>query len=116
MPSANGGLPVQVGPRVESSQWLVERTTQLGQLVERRRLGSAGIELPSNETVAFSPPQRVGEDLVGDPLKRTLELLVAATAIGELSQDGQSPSSAKQADDLARLIPAATHEPLGWFR
>jgi hypothetical protein len=68
-------------PTVEGGQWLVERAAEVGQLLQRCRLDVLGVEVPGDQAVTLSPPQRVGQDLVGDALDAVVEVLVAtATA------------------------------------
>jgi len=55
-----------------------------------------------DQAVAFSP-ERVGEHFVRDAVEGVVELLVSATAVRELDNQGERPPSGKRSDQTCEL-------------
>jgi hypothetical protein len=83
--------PVGIHPAVESTKRVFKGSSELGELIKGGRLHAAGIEVARDQAVAFGSAKRVGEHFVRDPVECIIEVLVAPTAIYELSQDRQGP-------------------------
>ena len=56
-------LPMGVNPPPERGERLVKGSTKVGEFVEVCRLHPPGIQMPPDQTVALSAPQRLGEHL-----------------------------------------------------
>jgi len=100
-PGILDGAPARIGPSVERTERLIEGTAEIRELVQRRCLDPPGIEVATDQPVALRAPQRVGEDLVGDPVQGVMDVPVAPTAIGKLvklGEHGKSPTAAEDAD------------------
>jgi hypothetical protein len=100
-PGILDGAPAGIGPSVERTERLIEGTTEIRELVQRRCLDPLGIEVATDQSVPFRASQGVGEDLVGDPVQGVMDVPVAPTAIGKLGklgEHGKSPTAAKDAD------------------
>ena len=111
-PGILDGAPARIGPSVERTERLIEGTAEIRELVQRRGLDPRGIEVATDQPVPLRAPQRVGEDLVGDPVQGVMDVPVAPTAIGKLGklgEHGKSPTAAKDADQAVRLLPAVSH-------
>jgi hypothetical protein len=100
-PGILDGAPAGIGPSVERTERFIEGTAEIRELVQRRCLDPPGIEVATDQPVPLRAPQRVGEDLVGDPVQGVVDVPVAPTAIGKLGKLGEhrkSPTAAKDAD------------------
>jgi hypothetical protein len=85
-------IPVRVDPAPESSEWLFERSAEFGELIKGCGFNALGIEVAANQSVSLGASQRVGEDLVRDPLQRVVKVLVAEATIGEFGQYRKGPA------------------------
>jgi len=81
MTSSLDSVPVVIGPATKRSERLVERSPQVGELVERGGVDMFRVKLACDQPVAFCPSQRVGEDLVGDPVQGIVQVVVATPLV-----------------------------------
>ena len=104
-PGILDGAPARIGPSVERTERLIEGTAEIRELVQSRGLDPPGIEVATDQPVPFRAPQRVGEDLVGDPVQGVMDVAVAPTAYPELSENWQRPTSRNEMDHVLRRHP-----------
>ena len=102
-------VPIGLDPLPENREGLVERPSQIRELVEGCGLDAFSVEVAGDQPVALGPPERLGEHFVGDPIQGVMELLVATTLICKLGKHGESPSTADQLDEFLRQLPSITH-------
>jgi hypothetical protein len=77
-------MPVRLRPPIEGSEWFGERLSELCELIERRGLDTAGVNMASQNAIALSSTKGVGQDFVRYPVEGFVEFLVTTAARGKL--------------------------------
>jgi hypothetical protein len=96
--------PVGLAPSLECGKGFLERSAEVGELVEGRGVDTAGIEEAHYQSVAFGSPESLGEHFARDAVKGIIELLVSATAAQKSCEDSWSPSATDEVDDLTGSV------------
>jgi hypothetical protein len=66
---------------MEHHERFIERVAEFREFVDGGGLHSGRIEVPDNQPVTLSSPQRVGENLVRNVVDAAVELLVAPPTV-----------------------------------
>jgi hypothetical protein len=85
--------PVPLRPLRHRCQRCIERSADMGQLVERGGLDPVQGEVAADEPVAFGFAERLRQDLVRDAIKGPVEVLVAAAFPCQLGKHCKRPAS-----------------------
>jgi hypothetical protein len=101
--------PVPFGPTVKCLQQVVEGAAKVSELVEGGGFDAARVDTPSDQAIALSPSQGAGQDLVSYPIETPAEIVVPASAVGQLSEDVQGPPAGQQLDDLSPTLRISAH-------
>jgi hypothetical protein len=88
---------------VEGGERLVEGAAEVGEYVESGSLDAARVEVTGDKAVSLGTTERVSQHFVRHTVESIIEVLVAATAIAQLSEDIQGPTTRQQFDDLTRV-------------
>jgi hypothetical protein len=80
----------------------VEGSAEVGELIERGGVDTAGIEVAYDKAIAFSPSEGVGQHFVRDAIQGVVEFLVSATSGLEFGEHGESPAAVEKTYDLLR--------------
>lgn len=86
LPVTTGGANcrlVRVNPANHRGNRMVQRPTEIRQLVHGRRLLAGGIKSARHKTIAFGPPQRFGKHLVRHIIDGALHLLVTQIPVSK---------------------------------
>jgi len=93
---------------VQGSEGFVERSAEVGELIEGGGFDAAGVEVTDDQAVAFGTAEGVSAHLVRHAVEGIIEVLVAAAAISEFGEHRQSPPPGKEHNEGAGVLGRST--------